>query len=191
MPRVLSTSEGTHRGAFAPADWLAFLSIGAIWGSSFLLIAIGLNAFEPGLVTWLRIASGALTLWVIRSARVPIERTDRPRLVVMSILWVAIPFTLFPLAEQHVTSALAGMINGGLPILAALVASLMLRRLPSGVHVVGLAIGAAGVATIAISAAGAGTSEAIGVAMLLGAVACSASRSTSRRRCNRSTARCR
>ena len=172
MPRVLSTSEGTHRGAFAPSDWVAFLAIGAIWGSSFLLIAIGLNAFEPGLVTWLRISAGALTLWLIRAARAPIDRSDRPRLVVMSVLWVAIPFTLFPLAEQHVTSALAGMINGGLPILAAIVASVMLRRLPSRVHVVGLAIGAVGVATIAISAAGAGSSEAIGVAMLLGAVAC-------------------
>jgi drug/metabolite transporter (DMT)-like permease len=172
MSRVLTTSEGTHRGAFSPADWASFLAIGAIWGSSFLLIAIGLNAFEPGLVTWLRVGCGALTLWLIRSARAPIDRADVPRLFVMSILWVAIPFTLFPLAEQHVTSALAGMINGGLPILAAIVGSLMLRRLPSGVHVVGLAIGAAGVATIAISAAGAGSSEAIGVAMLLGAVAC-------------------
>ena len=89
MSRVLSTSEGTHRGAFAATDWVAFLAIGAIWGSSFLWIAIGLDAFEPGLVTWIRVASGAFTLWLIRSARAPIERADRPRLVVMSILWVA------------------------------------------------------------------------------------------------------
>src|SRR5204863_61424 len=33
MARILSTSEGTHRGAFAAADWALFLSIGAIWGS--------------------------------------------------------------------------------------------------------------------------------------------------------------
>lgn len=172
MSRVLSTSEGTHRGAFTPADWAAFASIGAIWGSSFLLIALGLNAFEPGLVTWIRVLSGALTLWLVPAARVRIDGADLPRLLAMSVLWVAIPFTLFPLAEQHVSSAVAGMINGGLPVMAAIVGSLMLRRLPSGVHVVGLAIGAAGVAAIAISAAGGGSSEALGVAMLLGAVAC-------------------
>src|SRR3712207_8885450 len=92
--------------------------------------AIGLNAFEPGLVTWLRVVSGAATLVAVPAARAPIARDDRPRLVVLSILWVAIPFTLFPLAEQHVSSALAGMINGGLPIMAAIVGSVMLRRLP-------------------------------------------------------------
>ena len=53
MARVLSTSEGTHRGAFAPLDWILFASIGGIWGSSFVLILIGLESFEPGLVTWL------------------------------------------------------------------------------------------------------------------------------------------
>jgi drug/metabolite transporter (DMT)-like permease len=173
MPRVLSTSEGTHRGAFAPIDWAAFGAIGAIWGSSFLLIAIGLNAFEPGVVTWLRVAAGAATLWCFPAARAAtIASEDRPRLFAMSVLWVAIPFTLFPLAEQHVSSAIAGMINGGLPILAAIVGSLMLRRAPSPAHVAGLAVGAAGVAAIAISAAGGGRGEAIGVAMLLAAVAC-------------------
>jgi drug/metabolite transporter (DMT)-like permease len=172
MARLLSTSEGTHRGAFAPEDWSMFGAIGLIWGSSFLLISIGLEAFEPGLVTWLRVAAGAAVLSMSRGGRSPIAREDRSRLMAISVLWVALPFTLFPLAEQHVSSAVAGMLNGGLPVLAALVGSLMLRRLPTGVHIVGLVLGSAGVATIAISAAGESSSEAIGVAMLLVAVTC-------------------
>jgi drug/metabolite transporter (DMT)-like permease len=172
MARLLSTSEGTHRGAFAPEDWAMFGAIGLIWGSSFLLISIGLEAFEPGLVTWLRVAAGAAVLSASRGGRTAIAREDRSRLVAISVLWVALPFTLFPLAEQHVSSAVAGMLNGGLPVVAALVGSLMLRRLPTGVHIVGLVLGSAGVATIAISAAGVSSSEAIGVAMLLIAVMC-------------------
>jgi drug/metabolite transporter (DMT)-like permease len=172
MARVLSTSEGTHRGAFTPADWVAFGSIGLIWGSSFALISIGLEAFEPGLVTWLRVVAGALVLALLPAGRTPIDRADLPRLVALSVLWVAIPFTLFPLAQQHVSSAAAGMLNGGLPVLAAVIGSIMLRRLPTPVHVAGLALGSAGVATIAISAAGESSSEAIGVAMLLVAVVC-------------------
>ena len=35
------------------------LALSAIWGSSFLLMAIGLNAFEPGLVTLIRVGSHA------------------------------------------------------------------------------------------------------------------------------------
>jgi drug/metabolite transporter (DMT)-like permease len=172
MARVMSTSEGTHHGAFTPVDWALFGSIGLIWGSSFVLISIGLEVFEPGLVTWLRVCAGALALALVPAGRTPIDRADRSRLVAMSVLWVAIPFTLFPLAQQHVSSAVAGMLNGGLPVLAALIGSIMLRRLPSPVHVAGLVLGSAGVATIAISAAGEGSSEVIGVVMLLVAVGC-------------------
>jgi drug/metabolite transporter (DMT)-like permease len=168
----LSTSEGTHRGAFAPADWLPFLAIGGIWGSSFLLILIGLESFEPGLITWLRVAFGAAALWTVHRGRTRIDRADVPRLLALSFLWVAIPFTMFPLAEQHVTSALAGMMNSGVPVLAAVFGSLMLRRLPTRWQIVGLVLGTSGIGAIAISAAGEGSDEALGIAMLLLAIVC-------------------
>jgi drug/metabolite transporter (DMT)-like permease len=172
MSRILSTSEGTHRGAFAPIDWVLFLSIGGIWGSSFLLILIGLESFEPGLVTWLRVLFGAVALWLVPGGRNTIEREDLPQLVALSILWVAIPFTMFPLAEQHVTSALAGMMNGGLPILATIIGAVMLRRAPTRAQILGIVLGSVGVGAIAISAAGEGSSELVGVLMLLLAVVC-------------------
>jgi drug/metabolite transporter (DMT)-like permease len=169
---VLSTSEGTHRGDFTALDWALFASIGGIWGASFLFIAIGLEAFEPGLITWGRVLCGAAVLLLVPGARIRIEREDRPRLIALSVLWVAIPFTLFPIAEQHVTSGLVGLLNGALPIVAAVIGSLMLRRVPDRSRLVGLAIGFAGVATIALPAAFAGSSEALGVVLALAAVAC-------------------
>jgi drug/metabolite transporter (DMT)-like permease len=169
---VLSTSEGTHRGAFTVLDWTLFASVGGIWGSSFLFIAIGLEAFEPGLITWGRVLCGATVLWLMPAARTRIERDDRPRLVALSVLWVALPFTLFPIAEQHITSGLVGLLNGAIPIFAAVVGSVMLRRLPDRWRVLGLSIGFAGVATIGLPAAGAGSSEALGVALVIGAVTC-------------------
>ena len=95
-----------------------FLSISGIWGSSFLFISIGLDAFNPGLITWLRIGSGAALLWFVPGARTPIEREDRARVWVLSLIWVAIPFTLFPVAQQWIESAVAGMLNGAMPIFA-------------------------------------------------------------------------
>lgn len=172
MSRILSTSEGTHRGAFAPIDWVLFLSIGAIWGSSFLLILIGLESFEPGLVTWLRVLFGAAALRLLPGGRNAIDRKDLPQVVALSILWVAIPFTLFPLAEQHVTSAVAGMINGGLPILATIIGSVMLRRPPTRAQIAGILLGSIGVGAIAISTASEGSSELVGVLMLLLAIVC-------------------
>jgi drug/metabolite transporter (DMT)-like permease len=169
---VLSTSAGTHAGAFTALDWTLFLSIGGIWGSSFLLIAIGLDAFEPGLITWLRILFGAAVLWLIPSARKRIDRPDVPRLVAMSLLWVVIPFTLFPIAEQHITSGATGLLNGALPLFAVAIGSLLLRRSPGRAQGVGLALGFAGIAAIALPTLGGGPGAATGVILALLATVC-------------------
>lgn len=170
--RVLTTSAGTHVGAFTGLDWAFFLSIGGIWGSSFLLIAIGLDAFEPGLVTWIRVALGAAVLSTVPAARRSVEREDIPQLVALSVLWVAIPFTLFPLAERSISSGLTGLLNGAVPIVAVTVGSLMLRRLPGRTQTVGLVVGFAGIAAIALPSLGHGSSEATGVGLVLLATTC-------------------
>jgi drug/metabolite transporter (DMT)-like permease len=169
---ILSTSAGTHDGAFSALDWGIFAAVGGIWGASFLLIAIGLNAFQPALVTFLRVAFGAATLWLLPSARTPVGPEMRGRMVALSFLWVAIPFTLFPLAEQRISTGLAGLINGTVPIFATLIGAIMLWRLPSRLQLIGLALGFVGMVAIAGPAAGEGSSEAIGVVMLIGAVIC-------------------
>lgn len=169
---ILSTSAGTHAGAFILLDWGLFGAIGGIWGASFLLIAIGLNAFEPPLITFLRVAFGAATLWLFPAARAPVGREVRGRIIALSFLWVAIPFTLFPFAEQRISTGLAGLVNGTVPIIATLVGALMLRRMPGRLQLFGLALGFAGMVAIAGPAAGEGTSETIGVVMLLIAVFC-------------------
>ena len=127
--RVLSTTHGTHRGSFAAVDWALFSVVGTIWGSSFLFMAIGLEAFRPGLVTWLRILFGHRALWLVPGARArgSTERTWG-RCCCWPITWVAIPFTLFPLAQGSVNSAIAGMLNGAAPIFTAVVATILLRK---------------------------------------------------------------
>src|SRR4029450_10423566 len=117
--KILTTAEGRHAGASSAGDWSRFLGIGLIWGASFLLIELALRAFEPGLVTWMRIGFGAGGLAFRPSARAAIAREDRARVIAVAVLWVAVPFTLFPLAQRFVTSAGAGRLNGALPIMAA------------------------------------------------------------------------
>jgi drug/metabolite transporter (DMT)-like permease len=170
--RILSTSHGLNPHAFTGGDWARFLAVGAIWGSSFLLIAEALTSFEPGLITWLRVSLGAATLWLFRGARPKIAREDRPRLVAVSVLWVAIPFTLFPLAQQHVSSAVAGMLNGGVPLVAAAIGALMLRALPARTQLVGLVLGFTGIVMISLPELGGGGSGGLGVAMIVLADLC-------------------
>ena len=102
--KILSTSEGVNRDAFSPLDWILFLSVALIWGSSFLLMDIGLEAFEPGLITLLHVGLGAAALWLVPAAwSTHIDRADWPRLVALSVVWVAVPYTLFPLLSNTST----------------------------------------------------------------------------------------
>ena len=41
------------------------LLLAALWGASFLFIAEALDTLEPGLITWIRVALGAGTLWLV------------------------------------------------------------------------------------------------------------------------------
>lgn len=166
--RMFSTSHGTNREAFTAGDWMLFVSLALIWGSSFLFIAIGLDAFHPGLVTLLRVALGAGFLALIpRTRSVSIDREDRGRIIMLAAIWVAIPFTLFPIAQQWIDSAVAGMLNGATPIFTALLATLLLRSLPGPLQIAGLIVGFAGILAIALPSAGSGTTAAIGVVLVV------------------------
>ena len=170
--RLLERTPNTNQGAFTGRDWALFWGIALIWGSSFVLIAIGLESLHPGVITVGRVGTGALALALVPSARKPIAAEDRRRLVALSILWVAIPFTLFPLAEQHINSAVTGLLNGGTPIFAALVAALFLKEFPRGTQLVGLVTGFVGVILISAPSLGEGSNEAIGVLMVVLATVC-------------------
>ncbi len=171
--RLLTTSHGTNREAFSAADWALFLSLVLIWGSSFLFIAIGLDHFHPGLVTFLRVAFGAATLALVPRARhSTIAREDWPRVAVLGVIWIALPLTFFPIAQQWINSAVAGMLNGAMPIFTALVATALLRELPGKRQSLGLVIGFAGIAAISLPSAEGGGTAVAGVVLVLGATVC-------------------
>jgi len=157
-------------GRFQPLDWVLFVLPGLIWGSSFFLIAIGLESMSPGLITPLRVLLGFATLSFLPASRAPVPRDAWPRIALLGVLWLAVPLTLFPYAEQHVSSSVTGMLNGGMPVFALLVASTIHRRLPSRGQVSGILVGLVGVVLIALPTIGEGSSSASGVAMILVAV---------------------
>ena len=115
-------------------DWALLVVPGVIWGASFLFIAEGLEAVAPNGVTFSRIAIGFLTLSLFPSARRPVARADWAGTAALGVLWLAFPLSMFPFAEQHVSSALTGMLNGATPLFVAAVASLIAHQLPQPGH---------------------------------------------------------
>jgi drug/metabolite transporter (DMT)-like permease len=167
---LISTAQGTHQQAFGAVEWGLLAFIAGVWGSSFLLIAIGIDAFSPGLVTFLRILFGMLGLAFVPAARTPIEREDWPRIWLVGFTWMALPLSLFPIAEQYVDSSVAGMINGSVPLFAAVIAALLLRTWPKRLQVTGLLVGFAGVVAISIPSLSGADASPLGVGLLLVAV---------------------
>ncbi len=170
--RVLSTAPGTRPQAFALADWVLLGTSALIWGTSFVLIAEGLEAFPPPVVAWARIALGALALSLAPASRRPVDRADWPSLIVLSLVWMAIPLLLFPIAQQWIVSGIAGMINGAMPLFAGLMAAAFLRRWPGPAQAAGLAVGFAGVLLVSWPAATGSSGSPMGVVLILLAVLC-------------------
>ena len=89
-----------------------FASLALIWGSSFLLMKLGLRWFAPIQIATARIVFGAVTvLLLLRLTGVRLPRGWRvwKHLIVVAVFLCALPFTLFPLGETRVSSALAGI----------------------------------------------------------------------------------
>jgi drug/metabolite transporter (DMT)-like permease len=169
-PTVSTTRS--DREPFASTEWLLFAAIGLIWGSSFLLIKIGLEAFHPGFITWARVGLGALALAAMPASRRPIEREDRRRIIQLGVLWVAIPFTLFPLAQEHINSAVTGLLNGATPLFAGLIGGLWFNRAPRGPQRWGIATGFVGIALISVGSSAEGGTAFVGVLLVLVATVC-------------------
>jgi drug/metabolite transporter (DMT)-like permease len=93
-------------------------------------------------------------------------------LVLLATIWMAVPLTMFPFAEERVASSVAGMLNGAIPLFVASVATFVYKRRPSRAQLYGLAVGFVGVVAIALPTLGEGSSSAVGIGLIFIALAC-------------------
>jgi drug/metabolite transporter (DMT)-like permease len=129
-----------------------FTALAFIWGSSFLLMKVGLRSLAPLQISGLRILSGAAVLMLLLTAsrsRLPRDRRLWGHLMVTGFFLGSLPFSLFALGEVRVSSALAGIGNSITPIATVLFSLLLLRADKiGGRKIVGVLIGFVGVLVI-------------------------------------------
>ncbi|MGN6183696.1 MAG: DMT family transporter [Thermoanaerobaculia bacterium] len=159
-----------RRNGIASADTLMLLIPGTIWGASFLFIAEGLKAVAPAGVTFVSILIGFSTLACFPSTWRRVDRADWPRIALLGFVWLAFPLTLFPYAEERVSSALTGMLNAAIPLFTVIISSTIERRFPSRGIVAGVGVGMFGALLIALPTIHEGRSSTIGMIMILAAL---------------------
>ncbi len=155
--------------------WLPSFIIAALtWGSSFLFIALALRGLSPSQVGFARVVVGALVLWgmlLVARRRPRLGVGDVLRVGVVAIGMSTVPFVLIPLAQQHITSILASLLNATVPLWTALfVAILIPHERATRVQVVGLLLGVAGIAVL-LGAWNIDELPLVGAVLMLGATA--------------------
>jgi drug/metabolite transporter (DMT)-like permease len=134
-------------------DWLLFLLLGVMWGSSYLFIKIGVDEGLPPLtlVMGRLLIGGALLFAVVRLAREPLPRTLKEyiKLSVMGFFGIALPFYLITVAEAHTESALAAVLVSPVPLFVIPMSALFLRdEKLTPARILGVVIGLIGVAIL-------------------------------------------
>jgi drug/metabolite transporter (DMT)-like permease len=164
------TATVAARPQSAVTDWLLLAGPGLIWGASFLFIAEGLEAIAPNGLTFVRILVGFAALACVPAARRPLASPDKAGIFWLGLLWFAFPLSMFPFAEQRISSALTGMLNGSTPLFTALVAAVLARAMPSRGIVAGLFVGLTGAVLVAWPSLDQGRSSLEGVLLVLVAI---------------------
>ena len=111
--------------------WSFFWLCGVIWGSSFILIHIGVKATDPLHVAFLRLAVGALFM----IATVTLTRQKWPRFgrlwgafALLGLTNNALPFFLISWGEMSVESGITSVLNATTALFGLLIAHLAFRE---------------------------------------------------------------
>jgi drug/metabolite transporter (DMT)-like permease len=128
------------------------LVLGAIWGSSYLFIKIGVRDLSPAVLIEIRLACAGpilLAFAVSRSGVAAVRRAWREG-IVLGVLNAAVPFTLIAWGETYVDSGVAAVANASVPIFVAILAFWFVpSERSTGLRAVGVVVGIAGVAVLA------------------------------------------
>lgn len=158
-------------------DWGILAVLALVWGSSFLLIELGLTGFGPLTLVFLRIALAVpLMLVAMRVAgqRLPRDAHSWWQLTIIGFLNLAFSQALFFWAQTRIDSGLASILNATVPLWGVVLAHYFTRdERATPAKVMGVVIGFAGLVVMVgpDALAGVGQDVAAQLACLL-ATAC-------------------
>jgi drug/metabolite transporter (DMT)-like permease len=128
--------------------WFQFtilMILAFIWGSSFILMKIGMKSFSSDQAGAIRILLASLALLPIALNQIKkLQRNDLKSLLIVGFIGSFFPAFMFMKAETRIDSSLAGMLNSLTPVFTLIVGFLFHRMAFRWMQVVGLSLGLAG-----------------------------------------------
>ncbi|HKC67509.1 MAG TPA: DMT family transporter [Bacteroidia bacterium] len=121
--------------------WIILFLLALVWGSSFILMKRGLEAFNSGQVAALRISIASLFLvpFLIKHRNINLKKNWQG-LVLAGVFGNLIPAFLFTKAETGISSSLAGMLNALTPLFTVILGWIAFKNKSNRIQVVGILI---------------------------------------------------
>lgn len=130
--------------------WIILGILALIWGSSFILMDRGLDAFQPLHIGALRMVVAALCLLPFCIPKIKeINKKNWIFFPIVGLVGNGIPAFLFPLAEQGINSATAGILNS-LTSVFALIFGVFFGVVVTQNKVIGVILGLTGAALVTV-----------------------------------------
>jgi len=131
---------------------LLLLVVSLIWGTSFILMKLGLKAFSPQELGALRVTAAAIFLLPLALPRLKeLKPGDSGKLFISGLLGVFAPAFLFAFAQTRLNSSLAGILNTLSPLWTMIAGALFFSQRFRGLAVVGIILSFAGAFMLALS----------------------------------------
>lgn len=126
-------------------DWLMMLLLGALWGASFLMIKRAVAVYTPmQMAMWRMVLATVVYIPVAAAYWSKIDWKRWKPLLVVAFCGSAIPNFLFAVAEQHVNSSLAGVLNSLTPLFTMILGFLFFNMKVGKWRALGIVLGLAG-----------------------------------------------
>ncbi len=151
---------------------ILLITLSLIWGTSFILIKQGLKVFSPDQLGALRVAAAFIFMLPMAIQHLKeLKSSDYPKLFISGMLAVFIPAFLFAIAQTHLNSSLAGILNTLSPIWTMILGAMFFSQRFRGWAVFGIIISFGGCIILAMARPGGGLG-AFNVYALLIVLAC-------------------
>jgi drug/metabolite transporter (DMT)-like permease len=151
--------------------WAAFAAMSVIWGMPYLFIKVAVDdGVSPAFLSFARVLLAAVVLLALawRAGALASLRGHWKWVAAYAVAEIALPFPLIAAGEQRVSSSLAAILIACVPLLVAVIAIRYdASERATGIRLVGLFVGLAGViALVGIDVAGK-TDELIGTGLIV------------------------
>lgn len=128
------------------------LILAFVWGSSFILMKIGMMSFDSNQAAALRILMASLALMPVALSQIKnLRKKDVPTLLIVGFIGSFFPAFLFMKAETRIDSSVAGMLNSLTPVFTLIVGLLFHRTGFRWSQVLGLILGLSGAAGLLLA----------------------------------------